>query len=384
MNLCFLGDARNVHLRNVATRLASRGHGVRVVCHKPAAIAGLTVERFRIPEPGLRRPFRWTTRRTRYLRGFLRRFDCVIVFFLHDWGFTPDLIDDGCLVAYPQGSDIVPPPGETPPSDELIEKRVSLLRHARSVGCFGPRFAAIVARFAGMDAETIDPLPLGVDGRLFQPVRTPADRTAAGESVGYLKGFREVYGPTYLVQAMPMILAERPRTRFEMVGNGPQLETCRALAAELGVADSVTWIDRQPQDRVPEILAGWDVSVMPSLCESFGVAAVESQAMGVPVVASNVGGLPDAIRDGVTGVLVEPRSPEAIAEAVVGLLHNPDRRTRLGEAGRAWVRARYEWSMVIDQWEETLSRARDRSGDGWPVASAAAGPKARSVRVPHL
>ena len=362
MRICFFGDPHNVHLRNVAARLADRGHEVCVVCHKPDDIPGVAVERFRVPAPGLTQPYRWATRWARYLRGFLRRFDCVILFFLHDWGFTPEIIEEGCFVAYPQGSDLVPPPGESPASVELIEKRVSLLRHARSVGVFGPRFAETVAQYAGIDARSVDRLPLGVELLLFNPSRYRKERPDEGRRVGYLKGFREVYGPTYLIRAMPMILTELPETRFELVGDGPQLEACRGLTAELGVADSVTWIDRQPQERVPDLLSRWDLTVMPSVCESFGAAAIESQAMGVPVVASNVGGLPDALRDGETGVLVEPKSPSAIADAVVDLLRDPDRRAGMGRAGRAWVAGRYDWSISLDQWEETLTCARERVG----------------------
>ena len=361
MKICFFGNARNVHLCSVASRLARRGHEVRVVCHKPVAIAGVAVEQFAVPPLGLKYACRWATRWSRYLRGFLRRFDCVVLFFLHDWGFTSEMFDDGCFVAYPQGSDVVPPPGETPPTQELIDRRVSWLRHARAVGRISPSFAEPLARFAGLEVGHLDPLPLGVDGSRFRRKAPLADRRDGAYRVGFFKGFREVYGSTYLVRAMPTILAAQANARFDMVGEGAQLDPCRVLVDQLGVGDAVRWIDRVPHEAVPDLLAEWTVSVVPSVCESFGVAAIESQAMEVPVVASNVGGLPDAVRDGETGLLVPPESPDAIAEAVVSLLSDGPRRERMGRAGRAWVRSTFDWSIVLDQWEETLFRARDRS-----------------------
>ena len=101
--------------------------------------------------------------------------------------------------------------------------------------------------------------------------------------------------------------------------------------------------------------------MIPSLRESFGAAALESSAMCVPVIASDVGGLPDTVRDGETGLLVPPGSPEALADAIVALLSDDQRRRRMGMAGREWVRKNYSWSDALDQWERVLTRACDRA-----------------------
>jgi len=116
VRVCLFGDARSVHIQSLAQGLAGRGHHVHIVTHKPAVIPGVSVERFRIPGPTLANPRRWHRRWEQYLRGFLRGFDIVNVHFLSDWGFTPEIMSDGCLIASAWGSDIVPPPGEGPPS----------------------------------------------------------------------------------------------------------------------------------------------------------------------------------------------------------------------------------------------------------------------------
>ena len=82
--------------------------------------------------------------------------------------------------------------------------------------------------------------------------------------------------------------------------------------------------------------------------------------MGVPVVASDVGGLPDTVQDGKTGLLVTPGSPDALAEGIIALLRDRTRLARMSELGRTWVRERYAWPDVIDQWERTLEQALDR------------------------
>ena len=401
MKICLFADAGSVHIQQLAPGLAARGHDVHIVTHKPTEVPGATVERFCVPGPSLTNPRRWEGRWVNYLRGFMRRFDVVNIHFLDDWGFhfrasnrtpsasagpmsepqaparglgrslalpvllealRPPMIENACLIASPWGSDIVDPPGETPASDELRQTRVTLLRQADAVTTCGRTFARVVTDYAGIAPGNIDVLPFGVDVEAFQPLEPPM-RTASGPyRVGFFKGFREVYGPTYLIQAIPFVLAQIPNTRFELVGDGAQLSWCQEMASDLGVNSSIDWIPRQPHRELPKLMARWDVTVIPSVQEAFGVAALESSAMEVPVVASDVGGLRDTVRDGQTGVLVPLRSPEAIADALIMILQDADLRRRMGRAGRERVQSDYDWRDLHDRWIEFYEQVRDRVG----------------------
>ncbi len=380
MRICLFGDARSVHVQRLARGLAARGAHVHVVCHKPVDLPGVVVEQFRVPRPSLANPRRWHGRWERYVRGFLRRFDVVNIHFLNDWGFTPEMMRDGCVVASAWGSDIVPPPGEGHPSRELTAARVSLLRHADVVTTCGPTFARTVADFAGIDSDRIQVVSFGVDLELFKPLHTkslqqdlrdgipsrsgdvPEPRVShptGGHRVGFFKGFREVYGPADLIRAIPTVLDKLPETRFDLIGDGPELARCQRLASELRVAEAIEWIPRQPHREMPRWLAKWDLTVISSTCEAFGVAALESEAMGVPVVASNVGGLPDTVRDGETGLLVPANSPDAMAAAIVTLLSDAQRRRQMGRAAREWVSKHFDQRHVLDQWMDTFRKAVD-------------------------
>ncbi len=334
---------------------------MHIVTHKPAVVPGVSVERFRIPGPSLANPRRWHTRWEQYLRGFLRGFDIVNIHFLSDWGFTPEIMSDGCLIASAWGSDIVPPPGEGPPSPELTASRVMLLRHAGAVTTCGPTFAAAVAKFARIDLECIDVVPFGVDLELFRPDEAAVKQSLGSYRVGFFKGFRQVYGPTVLVRAIPLVLDELPDTRFDLVGDGPQLTECQTLAKKLGVDSSIQWIPRQPHNDIPKLLAQWDLTVIASVYEAFGVAALESSAMGVPVVATDVGGLRDTVCHEETGLLIPAKSVEALADALVTLLRDGPRRLQMGQAGREWVREHFDRRRVLDQWVHTYHRALDRA-----------------------
>jgi glycosyltransferase involved in cell wall biosynthesis len=365
MRICFFGSSQNVHLERLLPGLAARGHQVRLVCHHPTQLPGVFVEQFEVPGPSLRYPHRWSRRWTQYLREHLRKNDVVVLFFLQDWGFTPEMIQEGCFVAHPQGSDIVLPP-EVPPHDpELVQRRREWLQAATAVGTCGPRFAKVVAKYANLSEDTLLPLPLGVDTEQFRP----AERGVGGSDgatqeplcVGYFKGFHPVYGPEYLIRAVPAILAEHPAARFEMLGDGPQADTCQKLAQELGVAGAMRWIPRQPHSALPPFLARWDLTVVPSLQESFGVACLEAAAAGLPVVASDVGGLPDTVCHGRTGLLVPPRDVNALARAISDLLGDARRRRQMGATSRQWVCQHWSWQHTLNSYEQSLHRARERA-----------------------
>jgi len=378
MKVCLFGDARSVHLRRLAAELFARDVDVHIVTHKPAEVPGATVERFAVPGADWRNIRRWQGRRRRYLSRFLERFDVVNIHFIVDWGFDRDSLEQslehGCLVASAWGSDLVPPPGETLPSDDERTARRDLLRAAQVVTACGPAFAEVVARFADLSPSDVQVVPFGVDLELFRPNRDSSegtigashsvDASGGGDAsliVGFHKGFRPVYGAKTLLDAIPLILSKHPVARFEMIGDGPELEECRAMAREAGVDRAIRWLPRMPHDAIPDALRRWSVCVIPSVHEAFGVAALEASATGIPVVASDVCGLRDTVQDGETGVLVPVADPPALAAAVVELLRDPARCREMGRAGRSFVEREYDANRVYDRWVRLYQDARERS-----------------------
>jgi glycosyltransferase involved in cell wall biosynthesis len=300
------------------------------------------------------------------LRSYLRDFDIVNVQFLSDWGFCSmdeggiqaDEVQNHCLAATPWGSDIVDPPGEAAATERLRQMRRELLQAAAGVSAFGHRFAGVVARFADLRPGDVSVMSLGVDTRMFWEAGHP--RSSQTPMVGFMKGFREVYGAEFLVRAMPAVVQAYPGVRFQVVGDGPTRPRCRDLADSLGVMSHIDWLPRQPHGQLPGVLAQWDVSVLPSLHESFCVAAIESSAMGLPVVASDVCGHRDTVRDRATGLLVEPENPQALAEAVVMLLGDAGLRREMGRRGREFVKREYEWDVLHDRWATFFEQVRER------------------------
>lgn len=182
-------------------------------------------------------------------------------------------------------------------------------------------------------------IPNGLDGEAYArraapPARTRAALGLASESRPILCMGRlvPVKGQTFLLQAWRSVLKGEPRALLLLAGEGPDEGPLCAQAAALGLIGSVRFLGFR-QD-IPSLLTCAEVLVLPSLNEGFGMVLLEAMAMGKPVVASAVGGVPEVVLDGRTGLLVPPADPVALAAAILRLLGDPDTARRLGEAGR--------------------------------------------------
>lgn len=181
-----------------------------------------------------------------------------------------------------------------------------------------------------VEAELI---PMGVDIRAPDPEAVASIRARFGEAgplVVFLGRIVEEKGVLDLVRAFATIRARFPTARLTMVGRGNDCDTVSELALNLGLNEAV----HQPGWTDPSEVVNWftaaDVVVAPSWFEAQGLSVMEAQAAGAAVVATNVGGIPDAIEDGRTGILVEPRDPGALAAAVISLLDDPARAAAIG------------------------------------------------------
>jgi glycosyltransferase involved in cell wall biosynthesis len=203
-------------------------------------------------------------------------------------------------------------------------------------------------------ADRIVVIPNGVDLDLFDPSRyaTRTKRTDVDLVIGSTGRLCEQKGHFTLVEAAPAILARHPHARIEIVGAGPLRGELQSRARGLGVAERVLFRGSVPHDEIPGVIAGWDLFVMPSQWEGFGIAAAEAMAMEKAVVASAVEGLTELVLAGTTGVLVPPGRPEALAEAIARLLDDGDLRARMGRAARERVRDLFSIQRAAERTEE--------------------------------
>ncbi|TYS63774.1 glycosyltransferase family 4 protein [Bacillus infantis] len=202
--------------------------------------------------------------------------------------------------------------------------------------------------------------PFGVDMKKFRPIE--GLRTPDAITIGTVKALSDKYGIGDLITAFAEIHKKNRNTELLIVGDGPQRAEYEEMAERLGISPATTFTGRVPNDAVPEYINKIDIFAVPSTedSESFGVAAVESMACGVPTVVSNVGGLPEVVIEGRTGYVVPKENPEELAKAIFALIDNPEERRKMGDAGIVHVKENYNWTDNADGmlklYEETLSK----------------------------
>ena len=163
--------------------------------------------------------------------------------------------------------------------------------------------------------------------------------------VGVIASLLPIKDHATLLHAIARLVANWPTLRLVVVGDGPERERLERLAAQLGIAAHVRFAGHQPN--VPSFHHLFDVSVLTSVSEGFPNSLVEAMAAGRPIVATNVGGVPDAVRHEENGLLVPPSNPDALAVALARLLGDPALRERMGAAGARRARADFHATEVI-------------------------------------
>jgi glycosyltransferase involved in cell wall biosynthesis len=157
-------------------------------------------------------------------------------------------------------------------------------------------------------------------------------------------------GQAYLIEAMRTVRSELPEARLLLAGRDRSQTDLPALAERHGVADCVSFLGSR--DDVAMLLAASDLSVLPSLREGFPLSLLETAAAGLPTVASSVGGIPETVEDGVAGLLVPPRDPAALAEAILTVLRDPIKLEAMGEAARKRAAREFDIRVVARRIED--------------------------------
>jgi glycosyltransferase involved in cell wall biosynthesis len=233
---------------------------------------------------------------------------------------------------------------------------------AEQYRAMGARAATV--NYYGCDVHRLDPETSGAGFRREYGLAgdTPTVGMVARIQSSRLRAFREIgiKGHEVFLDAAPLILDRMPAAQLFVVGDSIIGDTAyrrglEARATALGVADRVHFIGWR-SDLAP-VLAGLDVAVNPSLQESACGTMVEALLMRKGVVASNVGGLPDTIQHGKTGLLVPPADPAALAAAVTELLTDPARRLEMGTLGREHCLRRFDIDTTVGQLENIYRRA---------------------------
>jgi len=219
--------------------------------------------------------------------------------------------------------------------------------------------AANVERLEALDLCPTAVIHPGTDPQRFYPPPTRSQNALTLLTVARLVPRK---GIDTLLRLLPQFLAGYPQLTYQIVGDGPDKPRLRQLCRELDVESHVQFLGKVSDDALPQIYRKADVFVMltreeaqQTSVEGFGIVYLEASASGLPIVATRCGGVADAVRDGVTGLLVPPDAPEAAQQAIARLLADAELRASLGRAGRRLVEEELNWDQTAVHFQSAIT-----------------------------
>lgn len=184
-----------------------------------------------------------------------------------------------------------------------------------------------------------------------------SDEAKHGFCVGTVARLAPEKGHLYLIRALAVAKQFIPDIHLTMIGDGPEKQRLVWLAKELGIYDRITFLGYK--DDFAKRMLSYDVFVLPSKKESFGIVLLYAGALFLPTIATNVGGIPEVVEHGKTGILVEPENSEMLAQAIINMYNHPEWREEYGLEARQRIEERFSEEKMVESYEKVLSGLTD-------------------------
>jgi len=210
----------------------------------------------------------------------------------------------------------------------------------------------------GCPEKKIRIIPNAVDTEKFKPSKVRRD-----DLIVWTGRFVPEKGIEYLIKAAKIVCENIRYCRFLLIGHGPLKQKILKLISKYGIERFVDIIGPLARDKIAKILKSATIFAFPSLREGMPLSVLEAMACGLPVIGSNVPGIKDIIIDGENGILVPPRNPEKLADAILTILNDRTLRQKIGQNARELILKKYSWEVVLDRIMETYYEALEDYGE---------------------
>lgn len=349
MKILFLAGAESIHTVRWVNALSERGHEVVLISKKDHKAYPNTVSKavkiVYLPFGGLKGYYLNAV----YLRKIFQKdtFDIVNVHYASGYGTLARIAKLPNVILNVWGSDVYDFPYENKLKEKILRKN---LDYAVQIASTSYSMAKQTEKFLKKKRDIII-TPFGVDIQKFKPNNK---KNSSNKFVfGIVKTLMPKYGIDIVIEAFSKFLVKLEgvndqEIKLNIYGTGELLEDLRILVKKKGIEKQVYFGGYIPNNEVPHVLKQMDVFLLGSTLESFGVAAVEAMACGLPVIATQVSGFKEVIEDKKTGFLVAVNDSEAMADHMLKLYFDEKLRKRLGKAGRLRVEKLYDWNMNVD------------------------------------
>ena len=353
MRICFLAPADNYHTKKWCKWFTEQGHGVHVVSFIDSIIPNVTVHYINTGADAeasdiSKLKYLIKARKVKKIVDMINP-DVINVHYATSYGAVAALSGLKKYVLSVWGSDVYDFPKKSPLHKALLKFSLSRATYLFSTSL------VMADETHKYTKKKIEITPFGVDMKLFNPNK----RTREADDhfvVGTVKTLTSKYGIDYLLEAVAIIKNEHPEIpiRLRIAGKGKQEIQYKDFARVLGIDQITTWLGFISQEDAAKEWANMDIAIIPSILESFGVSAVEAEASGTPVIISDVPGLEEATKPGVTSLVVPRKNERALAEAIIKLHDDEELRKQMGTAGRKFVSEHFEINKCFEDVEDVF------------------------------
>lgn len=342
--IVIFGWSSSVHVQRWVKGLTDRGYEMKVI-----SCGGDKIES--IPTTVFPRDSRWAY--FKYAKAAAREAmefkpDLVHVHYAGGFGLWGNKIKKIPYLLSVWGSDIVDLP-EMPHYRFFIKRS---LKKADKISATSRMLKERVSELVRSAEKKTEIIPFGVEvpNEVAPP---PSDFEL---KICYIKGHRNIYGPDVLLEALAEVKKVFPKISLSMAGEGEITDRLKRMTERLGLTSEVTFSGFIDNNVIYDFIRQHHIMVMPSLRESFGVAVLEASACGRPVIASNVGGVPEVVKDGETGYLIKPNDPSLLAQTILRFTGNPALIEEMGQNGYNFIKENYSWEKSLDMMSDLYER----------------------------
>lgn len=349
MKICYLSDASSIHTKKICEFFKNKGYEVHVISLNYGKIDGATVHSLNVSKTTMNS--NKITQKLKYLKFFLKvkklvknqiKPDILHAHYATSYGLLGRLCRYHPYIISVWGSDIF----DFPKGGTL--KRNLLMRNLKSADIIMSTSGIMAKETKLYTDKDIQITPFGVDTSIYKPTDYRYDKKD-NIIIGTVKALENIYGIDNLIKAFSEVNKKYDNLKLEIAGGGSKKDYLVNLCRSLDISDKVQFLGIIDRESVVAAFNRFDISVFPSIEESFGVAAVEAQACGSALIVSDAGGLLEATEPGVTSIVVEKGNVEQLAEAMDRLISNHDLRVNMGKEGVLFVHSKYD---INDNFEE--------------------------------
>ena len=335
--IIIFGYAGSVHILKWANSLKERGFQVRVISLGSEMIDGIDVVTF--PRAGKLSYIKHASKAAKAALDFNP--DIIHVHYAGGYGLWGLKTKFHPLVVSVWGSDIVTLPKSF--YYRYLVKRV--LSKADIITATSKSLSKTTIKLAPSVVDKMKIIPFGVKIPK-ENIDFPNENET---SAIYIKHLHSIYGPDILIKATAIVIKKFREFRLTMCGTGPLENELKQLIKTYKLENNIKMIGQVENSSIYDLLEKHHFMVMPSLEEGFGVAAVESFACSRPVVATNVGGIPEIVTDGKNGYLINPNDVQKLADAMIKMISDKNKMIQMGRNGYQVAKQRFDWEKSVDQ-----------------------------------